>query len=83
MGKTLEITIAIKDETGETIISKTSERTVPYISEIEEKGFRNAFDDLETAVLESRKEASEEVLSEYLTLISEKKRKMKRISETS
>jgi len=74
MAKTMEIKITIKDENGELIVTSTSERKVPYIEEIEAQGFRGAFHDLETAVLESRKEASEKVVSEYLETISQKKR---------
>ena len=74
MSKTMEITITIKDETGESIVSSTSTREVPYIEEIETCGFRAAFHELETAVLEGRKEASERALSEYLEAVSQKKR---------
>lgn len=73
MAKTMEITMVIKDESGKVVITKTSERSVPYIEEIEEQGFRSAFHDLETAVLESRKEVSDTVVSEYLEMISQKK----------
>ena len=73
MTKTMEIKVTIKDENGESIATRTSERKVPYIEEIETQGFRAAFNELETAVLESRKEASEGALSEYLEIISQKK----------
>jgi len=76
MAKTMEITITIKDENGESIVASTSEREVPYIEEIEAQGFRAAFHELETAVLESRKEVSERAVSEYLETISQKKRTM-------
>ena len=69
----MQISITIKDENGEEIITKTSERNVPYIEEIEQQGFRAAFHDLETAVLESRKEVSDVAVSEYLEVISRKK----------
>lgn len=74
MAKTMEIVITIKDEKGDSIVTSTSERSVPYIEEIETQGFRTAFHELETAVLESRKEASESAISEYLEAISQKKR---------
>ena len=48
----------------------------PYIEEIEKQGFRASFHDLETAILESRKEASEQALSSYLGEISLKKLQM-------
>ena len=72
MAKKMRITINIEDENGEEIITKTTEREVPYIEEIENKGFRAAFDDLETAILESRKEVSDRAVSEYLEGMSKK-----------
>ena len=74
MAKTMKITINIEDENGETMVTHTSSRDVPYIKEIETHGFRAAFHELETAVLESRKEVSEKAVSEYLEIISQKKR---------
>ena len=73
MSKTLEILVRIKDENGQEIISNKSERTIPYIEEVDANGFRAAFHDLETAVLESRKEACELTVSEYLEAMSKKK----------
>ena len=73
MAKTMKITVSIEDENGETIVASTSERAVPYIKEIEDQGFRSAFHDLETAVLEGRKEASDKAVSKYLESISQKK----------
>ena len=43
MAKTMKIAIIIEDENGESIVSSTSERRVPYIEEIETQGFRAAF----------------------------------------
>jgi len=79
MGKTLTTTITIRNEQGEIITQSESERAVPYIEEIEKQGFRAAFHDLETAVLETRKEASEEAVSTYLESMSLKKRDQKRV----
>ena len=73
MKNTLTITVSIKNEEGEIITLKESERAVPYISEVEEQGFRSAFHDLETAVLESRKEAVDAAMSSYLEEMSLKK----------
>ena len=73
MAKMMEITVTIKDENGESIVASTIECAVPYIEEIETQGFRSAFHELETAVLESRKQASEKAISEYLESISQKK----------
>ena len=72
MAKTMEIIVRIKDESGQTIVTNMCERTVPYIEDIEEKGFRAAFHDLEKATLESRKEACKLTLSEYLEIMSKK-----------
>lgn len=79
MGKTLTTIVMIKNEQGEIITQSESERAVPYISEIEERGFRAAFHDLETAVLETRKEAGDEAVSAYLKDISLKKREQSHI----
>jgi len=49
------------------------ERPVPYIEEIDAEGFRAAFHDLERAALESRKEACELTIAEYLEVMSKKK----------
>jgi hypothetical protein len=81
MSKKLKITVSVEDDNGEVIATKTSERSVPYINEVEEQGFRAAFHELETAVLEGRKEASDVVVSEYLAEMSQKKPELKRIWE--
>ena len=73
MTNTLTVTVTIKNQDGEIITINESERAVPYIKEIEEQGFRNAFHDLETAVLETRKEASESAVTSYLETMSQKK----------
>lgn len=77
MNKKFKIQITIEDENGATLVSSTSERAIPYIEEIEQQGFRSAFHDLETTVLETRKEASEEAVSAYLESMSLKKRNRK------
>jgi len=74
MSKIMEFTVTIKDENGETIIKKASTREVPYIEEIEAKGFREAFNDIETAALELTKEARDTAVAEYLAEASKKKR---------
>ena len=74
MAATMQMTVIIKDDNGEEIISKASERQIPYIEEIDNQGFRAAFHDLETAVLESRKEVCEDAVSGYLETVSAKKR---------
>ena len=72
MSKKMKITVTIEDDDGGAIVTNESVRTVPYIEEIDEQGFRAAFNDLETAVLESRKEACDGAISEYLETISKK-----------
>ena len=80
MPKTMRISVTIEDENGETLVAKTSERTIPYIEEIEAKGFRSAFHDLETAILEGRKEVSDSTVSEYVEIMSKKKRQASPLS---
>ena len=75
--KKMKITIEIEDETGEVLVKRESEREVPYMEEFREQGFRGAFHDYETAILEGRKEASDGITSEYLEYLSEKKREMR------
>ena len=77
MSKKMKISITIEDENGETLVSRASEREVPYVEELISKGFGGAFHDLETAVLESRKEVSDGITEDYLELISEKKPNLK------
>lgn len=73
MSKKMRITVEIEDECGNSIVKNQSERIVPYIEEVDEQGFRAAFHQLETAVLESRKEVCDAALSEYLEEMSKKK----------
>jgi hypothetical protein len=79
MGKTLTTIVVIKNEQGEIVTQSESAGAVPYINEIEERGFRSAFHDMETAILETRKEAGEQALSAYLEGMSLKKRKKEHI----
>ena len=72
MSKKLKITVEIENEKGETIVTSGSERMVPYIEEIDKLGFRAAFHDLETAFLESRKEACDKAMADYLEEASKK-----------
>jgi uncharacterized protein YggL (DUF469 family) len=74
--KKLEITVKIKDEDGNDMVTKISGREVPFLEEFQEVGFRAAFDKLETAALESRKEVMGGSISEYLEAISEKKNRI-------
>jgi len=72
MSKKMEFTVTITDENGEIIVKKTSAREVPFIEEIEAKGFRAAFDDLETAALELTKETREPAVAALLEEASKK-----------
>jgi len=81
--KKIEISIKIKDESGKEIIGSISEKEIPYIEEFTNQGFRSAFHELETAVLETRKAVSDSIVSEYLELISEKKREKKQGAKKS
>jgi len=81
--KKLEISVKIKDEAGKEIIQTISEKEIPYIEEFKNQGFRAAFHELETAVLESRKEVSDRIVSEYLEFISEKKREKSQEAQKS
>jgi len=71
----MKISIEIVDEDGETVVETVSERDVPGLEEFKGKGFAEAFDMLETAVLEARKEASDAAVGEYISDVSKKKRK--------
>jgi hypothetical protein len=66
----MELTVTIKDENGNAIVERKSERSVPYVEEIENQGFRSAFHDLESAILEARKEVCDGTVSEYLEAVS-------------
>lgn len=73
----MKITIEIEDEEGATLVRRASEREVPYVEELITKGFRGAFDDLERAVIESRKEVSDGIVGDYLEMVSKKKPKLR------
>ena len=83
MSKIMEFTVTVKDENGETIVKKASAREVPFIEEIEAKGFRAAFDDLETAALELTKETRESAVAALLEEASKKKRNQSDSQEES
>ena len=77
MSKIMSFVVTIKDEDGQTIVTKEATREVPFVEEIEAKGFRAAFNDLETAALELTKEARDAAVSEYVAETSKKKRNQK------
>jgi hypothetical protein len=73
MSKKLEIIVRIKNDNGDSIIQKTSEKEIPDLEEFDKQGFRTSFDQLERAFLTGRKEVSDEAVSEYMERISKKK----------
>ena len=77
MGKKMKFIVRIEDDDGEIIVTKESEREVPFIKEMEEKGFRAAFNDLEIAALELTKETRDVAVAEYISETSKKKRNQK------
>lgn len=70
----LRISIEITNDDGKKLVEAISEKEVPYMKEFERDGFEAAFDQLETAVLEARKETSQEAVSKYVSKLSKKKR---------
>ena len=83
MSKIMSFVVTVKDEDGQTIVTKEALREVPFVEEIEAKGFRAAFHDLETAALELTKEARDAAVSEYVAEASKKKRNQKASREES
>jgi hypothetical protein len=72
--KRLKVRFEFIDDDGETIAEAESERDVPFFQEIEARGFRDAFHDIETAALELTKETRDTAVAEYLSEASKKKR---------
>jgi len=72
--KKMKISIEFIDDNGESIVKTAGERDVPFWEEMEAKGFRDAFHDIETAALELTKEARDTAVEEYLAEASKKKR---------
>ena len=82
MSQKLEITVRIKNEKGNSIIQKVSEKAIPDVKEFDEQGFRRSFDQIERAFLTSRKEVSDQAVCEYLELISKKKLSRNSVKQT-
>ena len=70
----LRITVSFEDDNGDTVVSSESTREVPTLAGFESQGFRKAFNVLENAVLDARKEASDDTVERYLEEVSKKKR---------
>jgi len=80
MAHKLTISIGITNEEGQEIVKTTSEKEVPSFEEFEELGFRKGLHEIETAILEARKEAGETAAAEYMTQTSKKKRNNYRLN---
>ena len=72
MSKIMEFAVIIRDENGEEIVVKKGSGEVPFVEEIEAKGFLDAFDDFETAALELTKETRDATTAEYFKEASKK-----------
>ena len=68
----LRITISVVDDNGDAVVTSESVREVPDLEGFESQGFRKAFGVLENAVLDARKEASDDVVERYLEDVSKK-----------
>jgi len=62
------------DESGRIITESERTATVPGIEEIEREGFRAAFHQLETTVLETTNSTRQTAMSELMEELSKKKR---------
>jgi len=80
--KKMRISVEFIGDDGETIVESASEREVPFWQEIEARGFRDAFGDIETAALELTKETRDTAVAEYLAQASKKKRNQSGSQET-
>ena len=70
--KTIEITTRILDENGKEEITVTSSKAIPDYDDFDKLGFREAFHQLEGAVLEAREEVTAQVTEKYLSNGSKK-----------
>ena len=71
------------DEDGKIITESERTATVPGIAEIEKEGFRAAFNELETAVLDATESTRQTAVSGLLEELSKKKRSQKASREES
>jgi hypothetical protein len=72
MAAKIEFTAKIITDDGTKEIAFTSAKPIPEFADFEALGFSEAFDALESAVLQARKETSESVIAEYLSDNSKK-----------
>jgi len=74
MATKMTITVEIANDAGEVMkFNRTDE--IPSFEDFETKGFRACFDNIETSVLEARKEVCDNAMASYLSDISKKSRK--------
>jgi len=78
MPRKMTITVEITSTDGEAIKS-ISERELPDVREFDTQGFHKSISQIETAVLEARKETSDEAVSEYISSISKKNRRAEQL----
>ena len=69
----MEITICFKDSDGNITAKASSESEVPSLKEFNKLGFEAAFNQLETVILEERKNTTERAVEGYVSEISKKK----------
>ena len=72
MTSKMTITIEIAQEDG-SVIKNTRTEEIPGLADFELNGFRDSFDTIEAALLETRKEISDTTIEDYLSDISKKK----------
>ena len=65
------------DEDGSIVAESERTATVPGIEEIEKEGFRTAFNQIETTVLETTNSTRQTAVTELLEELSKKKQKQK------
>jgi hypothetical protein len=65
----------VEQETGKEITNTTSTRKIPDLLTFKSSGFASAFNDMETAIIEARKEVETETVQKILEEISKKKSK--------
>jgi len=79
----IESVTTFYDEDGNIITKSERTATIPGIKEIEKEGFRKAFDQMETKVLEATNSTRQTAMSELLEELSKKKQKQKASLEES
>ena len=72
MATRMKISIEITNDNGDCVRSTRTDE-IPSFEDFETKGFRDSFDKIENAVLESRKEVSDSIVEAYLSGVSKKK----------